>query len=315
MNISKPMLTINEQIEHLARNGVAFDIISRENARNYLICNNNYFKLTAYRKNYDKYSCGTNVGKYIRLDFAYLVDLAIIDMKLRYQIMQMALDIEHHVKLKILYEVENHTGEDGYQIVTNYIESLSEFQKEILLSEIDRNKGNIYCGSIVDKYNKHYPVWAFLEIIPFGRLIGFYKFCGERFESKTMVQDFYCLLDCKNIRNAAAHNNCIINNLRSGTFPKAVNIKVNQAIMTIPEISKKFRRLKMSNVRIQQIITLLYVHKTFVKSNGLHKMQAVNLNLLVKRMYKNADYYSGNGLILSTFNFLKLVIDKWFPVL
>lgn len=187
MSITKPMLSVDEQLEHLIANGVTFHLMSREEAQSYLTNNNNYFKLTAYRKNYDKHPDGANAGKYIRLDFAYLVDISIIDMKLRYQIIQMALDIEHHVKLKLLHEIENRTNENGYQIVTDYIDSLPEHQKENLYSEINRNKDNLYCGHIVDKYNGHYPVWAFLEIVPFGRLVGFYKFCGERFENRTMI--------------------------------------------------------------------------------------------------------------------------------
>lgn len=83
--------------------------------------------------------------------------------------------------------------------------------------------------------------------------------------------------------------------------------------MKISGISKNFRSLKMSNVRIQQFVTLLYVHKTMVTSDGLHAMQASNLSTLMKRMYKHEEYYRDNSLVLGTFNFLKLVVDKWFP--
>ena len=65
---------------------------------------------------------------------------AVIDMQLRYMIVPMALDIEHHTKLQLLRKVEDHS-EDGYQIEQDYIDSLSANQKTIFDSEIDRNRG------------------------------------------------------------------------------------------------------------------------------------------------------------------------------
>jgi hypothetical protein len=50
----KPMLGAVEQIKHSYDKGIKFEIISKGDARVYLSENNNYFKLRAYRKNYDK---------------------------------------------------------------------------------------------------------------------------------------------------------------------------------------------------------------------------------------------------------------------
>ena len=50
-----------------------------------------------------------------------------------------------------------------------------------LMNEIHRNKDSDYCGGIINKYDGQYPVWAFVEIIPFGSFISFLKFCGEYF--------------------------------------------------------------------------------------------------------------------------------------
>ena len=75
-----PFLTPREQIEHSISKGITFDNITEVEAEQYLVENNNYFKLRAFRKNFLKSS---KSGKYVNLDFSYLIDLACIDNRLR----------------------------------------------------------------------------------------------------------------------------------------------------------------------------------------------------------------------------------------
>lgn len=311
MDIKKPRLSPEGQVEHLKQKGVLFNIMNEEAAKKYLTQNNNYFKLTAYRKNYDKHPDGENKGKYINLEFAYLVDLAVIDMKLRYHIVHMALDIEHHTKLQLLRKMDEY-NEDGYQIVQDYLDSLNEKQKKICDNELNRNKGNIYCGDIVNKYDGAYPIWAFVEIIPFGRLVSFYDFCSERFENKDMKDNYFRLLTCKEIRNASAHSNCILNDLKVNTATHKTNRAVTNELVKIPNMRSNFRKKRMSNARIQQIITLLYMHKTMVESNGIKQYESEELQKVMKRIDKNDSYYRTNLMIKGTFDFLKLIVDNWF---
>ena len=311
MIITKPKLSLEGQIEHLKKKGVLFNIMNEESAKEYLTQHNNYFKLTAYRKNYDKHPDGENKGKYINLEFAYLVDLAVIDMRLRYRIVHMALDIEHHTKLQLLRMMDKF-NEDGYKIVQDYLDYLGKTQRKICDSEISRNRGNIYCGDIVDKYDGAYPIWAFIEIIPFGRLVDFYDFCAERFADKEMKNNFYRLLTCKEIRNASAHSNCILNNLKSGTIAHKTNSAVTNELMTIPNMNSNFRKNRMSNARIQQLVTLFYMHRTMVESDGIKKSESEEIQKVMKRIDRNYDYYRTNPMIKGTFDFLKMVVDNWF---
>lgn len=78
----KPKLTSEEQIKHLKEKGIKFSICTEEEAKDYLDYNNNYFKVSSFRKNYSKIPYGENADKYINLEFEYLKDLAIIDMTL-----------------------------------------------------------------------------------------------------------------------------------------------------------------------------------------------------------------------------------------
>ena len=311
MEIVKPKLSLDGQIEHLKEKGVLFNIMDEAEARDYLGQHNNYFKLTAYRKNYDKHPAGENKDKYINLEFAYLVDIAVIDMQLRYRIVHMALDLEHHTKLQLLRKMDEY-NEDGNQVVQDYIDSLDEKQRKIFDSEINRNKGNIYCGDIIAKYEGAFPIWAFIEIVPFGRLVAFYGFCADRFSDKSMKDTFYRLLTCKEIRNASAHSNCILNNLKAKTAAHSTNAAVTSELMKIKGMNTNFRKNRMSNARIQQVVTLLYTHKDMVESEGIKRSESEDLKKIMERVDKNYDYYNTNPMIKGTFDFLKLVVDSWF---
>ena len=311
MNKIKPKLSLEGQIEYLKSKGVLFNIIDETKAKEYLEQHNNYFKLTAYRKNYDKHPGGKSEGKYINLEFAYLVNIAFIDMQLRYRIVHMALDVEHHAKLHILRKIDEY-NEDGYQIIQDYLDSLEDNQRTIFNSEINRNKGNIYCGDIIKRYEGAYPVWAFIEIVPFGRLVSFYGFCAERFSEKNMKDNFYRLRTCKEIRNASAHSNCILNNLKSNTAKHNANSAVTAELMKIPGMNTNFRKNRMSNARIQQLITLFYMHKTLVESNRIKKNESLELQKIIRVIDEKYEYFKSNQEIKKTFDFLKLVIDSWF---
>ena len=93
------------------------------------------------------------------------------------------------------------------------------------------NRINIYCGDIIAKYEDAFPLWAFIEIVPFGRLVAFYGFYADRFSDKSMKDTFYRLLTCKEIRNASAHNNCILNNLKAKTAAHSTNAAVTSELM------------------------------------------------------------------------------------
>ncbi len=127
MENNKPRLSLDEQIQHLKDKGILFNIMDEESAKQYLKYNNNYYKLTSFRKNYDKHPGGKNEGKYINLEFAYLVDVSIIDMRLRYRVVEMALDIEHHTKLQLLRKI------DEYVEQVLYYSRLDSFSKDYFI--------------------------------------------------------------------------------------------------------------------------------------------------------------------------------------
>ena len=69
---------------------------------------------------------------------------------------------------------------------------------------------------------------------------------------------------------------------------------------------------KLSNTRIKQIVTLLYLNKNIVTSEGILKYQTQILQKLKDRIEYHIDYYNTNQLVQTNLNFLNKIIDKWY---
>ena len=308
---SDKFLTAKEQVKHSEGKGVQFNDFSKTKAIRYLEENNNYFKLRAFRKNYIK---GED-GKYLHLDFADLVDLAIIDNRLRAILLEMAISIEHFSKVHLL-KVLQKSESNGTQVVTDYVNQLTPSFRETLESELDKNKNSLYCGNLYKKYlgNKIYcPVWVFVEMVSFGQYLHFYEFCAKRNQSqnKELLRRLYLMRVVKDLRNACAHNNCIINDLRAQTN-RDPNEEIQKVFASLG-FSKGVRSKHLKRVAMYQIITTLYAHKEIVISPGVHKNIALKLRDLNDRFYRDRDY-SKNGIIKSSFNLLSKTFDKWFNI-
>lgn len=117
----KPMLDTSEMIDDLKRKGVKFEYMSEDKAYEFLEQSTNYFKLRAYRKNFDIATSGPRKGQYLGLDFAALRDLSTLDMRLRYVLIHMCLDIEHCIKIDMIRRVQNNNKNDAYDSVADYI--------------------------------------------------------------------------------------------------------------------------------------------------------------------------------------------------
>jgi len=299
-------LTVAEQIEHMKKRGIAFTIVNEERAMRYLEENNNYFKLRAYRKNYNQ----NDRGEYVGLEFAYLRDIAIIDMRLRYALLKMCLDIEHCARVKVIKAIVDSPNEDAYSVVSDFKAEHETLYKETL----GRASKSIYCADLQRTYSTRMPVWALVEMMQFATLCTFYRFVAERLNDKEMLCDYYFFQEIRQLRNACAHSNCILNDLKS--IPDAAykaDSRMLKELSNIRTISKDVRRRKMSNDRIRQITTLLYFYRHYIESKGLIEHHAKELReVFFRRFDEHADYYNNSERILSTFVFFRKVIDNWY---
>ena len=320
----KPMLTSDQLIEHLKNRGVLFGIISEDEAKTHLSQHNNYFKLSSYRKNYTKSDDGENAGKYINLEFAYLVELARLDTEVRHLLLQMALDIEHFLKVSLIKAVEDRMDsfhdEDGYQIVQGYL-SADEFpagpdqtgtahkRTSSYNKKLSQNAHNPYCGGLINSYSSDMPIWAFVELISFGDLIELVGYYSKK-KGWTPPVDLKSLDRVRQIRNACAHGNAIINDLRSipavnsGKQGVSISPYFITSFLQNASISKDARNKKLSNPRINQIVHLLFIYDTLVTSHHTRQKRLSELNTLLNtRMREHGDYFQKNSLLHSTHAF------------
>ena len=177
----KPMLSTKELIEHMKEKGITFRETSEKEAMDFLENNNYYMKLAAYRANYEKCAEGKRKGMYQNLDFAYLQELSRLDMHLRHLVLEMCLDIEHSIKVRLVDLATKDPQEDGYDIVRRF---LAEEGGMRVLEGIRRHKAGEYCKDLIAKYYPYFPIWVFVELISFGDLLYFCYFCEKRYNVK-----------------------------------------------------------------------------------------------------------------------------------
>lgn len=218
MRIEKPLLTVEEQIEHLKSKGVTFVLCSESEAAQYLFLANNYLRVTAYRKLYPCRENGAAPGTYINLDFQDLIELSSIDRRFREVLLAATIDIEHFAKIRFLQRCEN-LGEDGYTIVADYLASISPSQRSRIEGSFKARAGfpprDEYSGNLIAHYAGQYPVWVFLEVVEFGILTDLWRYSAGRWGIQSMRDEHYVLKSVKSLRNACAHNSLIINGFTS----------------------------------------------------------------------------------------------------
>ncbi len=296
--MNKLLQTTPNLIQHMKNKGITFNIISETNALHFLQEHNYYFKIAAYRKNYNTITLGPNTGKYIGLDFAYLKDLSIIDCNLRYLILQMCLDFEHSLKILLLQDIENNTSEDGYKIVSLWFQ-----QNSAHLNKIQTHLKTSYCRDLINKYNPSYPVWVLLELLSFGELCKFIDFYNKIYP-KRLPFDVKMLFPIRDLRNAAAHNNCLIHDVRS-KYGHKPNPTILKFLQQKTNISQRIRKAKIANKPLHDFICLLYLYPIIVKSEPLKSLRRKNLRQLIKhRMRKHEEYYLKNAALNTTYQFV-----------
>lgn len=298
-----PKLSIPQQIEHMKDKGITFDLYKEPTARTFLAEHNYYFKLKAYAHNFDRYKAPEKNKRYINLDFAHLVDLSKIDADFRKIILSMCVDLEHYLKVRML----NHctmVDEDGYSIVKR----LFEMQPD-LKDEIEKKVNTSTCHQIVDKRKDAWAIWSVVELISFGPFIDLYNlfYLDHKFEDDCRSY----LYAIKMIRNAAAHNNCLLNQMRA-PYSRMISpsYDLRNAINKISSFKADRVNQQLQNPTTHDFLALVLVYSKIVpepaRTKGLDAAKA----LFNVRMLEHKDYYAKQQGLINTYHFVAEILNK-----
>lgn len=267
-----------------------------------------FYKLKSYAKNYDKNTAGPDAGKYTDLDFSYLRELSTLDMYLRKIVLDMTIDIEHYLKVKFLRDLSENEKEDGYSIIEVFLTNNTHAK-----NQIDGKLSSSSCSDLIAHNSGRFSAWQIVEILSFGSFIDLYVYYYRCYPDKYALEN--SITPVRFLRNAAAHNNGLIRDLRSnsGDFKKNRQIcaKVSNDLRKkgIKVSSKSFNN-KMSNRMIHDFICMLYVFTHIVTSEPIREKSMNRLkNLFEERFLKHQDYFEYNAIICSSYEFVKKVID------
>lgn len=306
MSTIKELLTVDQLIDHMKYRGIKFKEISEEEAKIFLNNNNYYMKLASYRANYVKCQSGEREGQYQNLAFAYLKELSTLDMYLRYMIMEMALDIEHAIKVKIIRDVADNPEEDGYNIMKKFLEKNNNIN---ILKKIKSHKSGEYCKDLIEKYYPYFPVWVFVELISFGDLLYFTSFYENEYNIKIINNTFMNIV--RDLRNASAHSNCILNKMTERIdSTKQINSEISEFVKRMSDVSKQSRKNNLNYKFTYNFICLLYVYDSLMSNTVKQKRYKQIIEFMDGRVKKNKNYFLSNSKILGVYNFNKKVIDN-----
>lgn len=288
---------VDNHIKELERFGISFTDTTTERARKFLTTNTYYEKLRSYLGR------APEEGEFSGLDFNDLVELSKIDFSLSRQVLTLALSIEHALKIRIyrLIELEEATTlKKCLAKMPNY--KGHPFRcKAIQMSDYSHTYLDAPSTYATDLIVSDCALWELLESLSFGDLIKFYKIILQVRKRKDSIL-FHYLKRVQELRNAAAHENCLlartdktgckkrkrspdkhcdIYRLFPSCFPGSCN----------PHPSRKEEQRELSRLFLHDFCILLHVHNRLVESTGMKEHAVCELSDLSERIKDGQDYF------------------------
>ena len=241
-------------------------------------------------------------------------------MHFRKLILSMVLNVEHFLKVKLNNDISNNASENGYSIVEKFF---SDSNNSYILKIISRSSQSNYSGELINKYiiEKTTPVnginiptqcpyWVLFEVLSFGEFIKFYNFYYDTYSKPNPAKNLLFPIKC--LRNAGAHNNCILNML-----PKALHkdFKTNKELSSIisksMDITPDSRRNCLSVPVLHDFAALCIVFNMVVTSEPVKSHTRKEFEGFMERIDKNAEYHAKNAEIRKMKTFFNKLLDNF----
>ena len=294
-------LTVPEIISYCKETlGITFNLKSEEEAAVFLAKHNYFFRL----KQYADFGEKTKSGKFINVDFGQMVELSTVDMFLRKLILKMTLDFEHYLKVKIINDSQENPADDGYAVVENFLETHNRVRH---LIENLNNSSNFYNRQVFDKYKEKTSVWSIVEMLGFSDFIDFYAHYYQFFHLKCEYTPHFDSV--RRLRNAAAHNTCMISNLKPQSWFKSdieINFELLGANLEVGNgvISSCLKVPVLNDFAVMLSNYVKLISSPKIKEKTLEEMQ----EFFNGRMILHKDYFSNISEIKNAYAFARSVL-------
>ncbi len=302
----KPMLNPDDLIKKLKTLGIRFNIINEEKAKRILNDKTYYFKLGYFRTNFPKKNNRYNI------EFAYLSDLASIDMNLRYLLMKMCLDIEHIIKTIIIHNISIDNTEDGYTIMNDFYNSEEQKARtfrNVMKNETIKENGKITKRKVPKKeFKKYYdnpPVWVCLELMSYNQFNEFVHFYQKRFNNPDFKLIVNCIDNVRKTRNHCAHNQPLLVNLNNPKLNSTKQYMMNKATN---QFGISYSQIKLLPVR--NVSSVFLLHSNYCHSDTQNDLKGY-LNDFQVQLNANKSYYSNNKHLNRTLSAINKIIDEY----
>jgi len=134
------------------------------------------------------------------------------------------------------------------------------------------------------------------------------------FYNRNNFKDSYAnmLLPVKILRNAAAHNNCLINRLKP-PYSRSINpsYKLRDELTQNVGLSKKQLEKKLVHPAIHDFATLLYLYSRIVPCPAREHAFANVKHLFEYRMLRHKDFYEKNEVLKSSYDFVRKIANYY----
>lgn len=297
-------LTVPEIISYCKETlGITFNLKSEEEVAVFLAKHNYFFRL----KQYADFGEKTKSGKFINVDFGQMVELSTVDMFLRKLILKMTLDFEHYLKVKIINDSQENPADDGYAVVESFLET---HNRVCHLIENLNNSLNFYNRQVFEKYKETPSVWSIVEMLGFSDFIDFYAHYYQYFHLKCEYTPHFDSV--RRLRNAAAHNTCMISNLKPQNWFKSdieINFELLGAKLEVGNgvISSCLKVPVLNDFAVMLSNYVKLISSPKIKEKTLEEIQ----DFFNGRMILHKDYFENVNEIKNAYHFAKAVLDYY----
>lgn len=297
-------LTVPEIISYCKETlGITFNLKSEEEVAVFLAKHNYFFRL----KQYADFGEKTKSGKFINVDFGQMVELSTVDMFLRKLILKMTLDFEHYLKVKIINDSQENPADDGYAVVESFLET---HNRVCHLIENLNNSLNFYNRQVFEKYKETPSVWSIVEMLGFSDFIDFYAHYYQYFHLKCEYTPHFDSV--RRLRNAAAHNTCMISNLKPQNWFKSdieINFELLGAKLDVGNgvISSCLKVPVLNDFAVMLSNYVKLISSPKIKEKTLEEIQ----DFFNGRMILHKDYFENVNEIKNAYHFAKAVLDYY----